>query len=261
MRRTFFTFAAVASLLLCVGALALSVRSFVAFDQFLGSWTAVNADGSADVHSIGLLSSRGGFGPYCSHQQLLPAFVNELGLDADQFKYPLMLRHTNQGAPESYVRWGMPGDQLRGAGFQFVRHVQGSVTAGPPAGAFSGYYLVIPAWFAVAMFAVLPSVMMTRLVRKRRRLSGRCCSNCGYDLRATPDRCPECGCEASPAAAVTETKAASSETRVRGKLAVARQDVAEGRTVDGESAMNEILAELDVDRPAKRRRASRWNTV
>ena len=44
---------------------------------------------------------------------------------------------------------------------------------------------------------------------------------------------------------------------VRGKLAVARKDVAEGRTVDGESAMNEILAELDVDRPAKRRKPSR----
>ena len=42
---------------------------------------------------------------------------------------------------------------------------------------------------------------------------------------------------------------------VRDKVAVGRRDVAEGRTEDGESVMDEILAELKADQPrAKKKR-------
>ena len=50
-----------------------------------------------------------------------------------------------------------------------------------------------PAWFAVTvLFAPLALLTVRRLHRGRRARVG-CCASCGYDLRATPGRCPECG--------------------------------------------------------------------
>jgi hypothetical protein len=50
-----------------------------------------------------------------------------------------------------------------------------------------------PAWILVALSAVLPAVWLWRAVRLRLRPRAGHCRRCGYDLRATPDRCPECG--------------------------------------------------------------------
>ena len=54
-------------------------------------------------------------------------------------------------------------------------------------------------WLPALLAAALPAfrlVAWTRRRRRRRRNVG-LCSACGYDLRATPGRCPECG--ATPA--------------------------------------------------------------
>ncbi|HEX8915495.1 MAG TPA: hypothetical protein VF796_24290 [Humisphaera sp.] len=56
---------------------------------------------------------------------------------------------------------------------------------------------VLPAWFAAAVL-ILPPLVPAAVARARRTArhcpSGeRLCRMCGYDLRATPDRCPECG--------------------------------------------------------------------
>jgi hypothetical protein len=57
-------------------------------------------------------------------------------------------------------------------------------------------------WHMAIFFALLP---MTRLlnavsgfVRRRHRAASGACTQCGYDLRATPNRCPECGTPAMP---------------------------------------------------------------
>ncbi len=46
-----------------------------------------------------------------------------------------------------------------------------------------------PCWALVLLTAVLPAMW----IRQRQRLKPGHCTVCGYDLRATPDRCPECG--------------------------------------------------------------------
>jgi hypothetical protein len=56
--------------------------------------------------------------------------------------------------------------------------------------------VLVPAWAIVGMCVLLAAPSALRFARlwvgrKRRRL-GRC-SSCGYDLRASPERCPECG--------------------------------------------------------------------
>ena len=56
----------------------------------------------------------------------------------------------------------------------------------------------LPLWFLASVTAIGP-LWATRsaALRRRRKLrrSRGLCVNCGYDLRATPDRCPECGDE------------------------------------------------------------------
>jgi hypothetical protein len=53
--------------------------------------------------------------------------------------------------------------------------------------------LVVPHWALVAASSPLPLAWVVRRWRTRARRRQGHCRGCGYDLRASPDRCPECG--------------------------------------------------------------------
>jgi hypothetical protein len=56
-------------------------------------------------------------------------------------------------------------------------------------------FLALPHWLLILLTIPLPAWWTTTTLRDRRRAREGHCVRCGYDLRASPERCPECGAE------------------------------------------------------------------
>jgi hypothetical protein len=165
------------SLLLLVATTSLWVRSYVLSDKAAwrrphGVYSARTARGHLVVEmwrANGALRPGERYGFVYERDDVYPAALDAI---------PRLYVYPDPSVSES--KW-------HGAGFGWYtrRRVDGAKSAAASA----------PFWALAAAAAALPlgrAVPWLIRARRRRKRAG-LCPTCGYDLRATPDRCPECG--------------------------------------------------------------------
>jgi hypothetical protein len=182
VKRRFFNLAAAVSLLLCVATAALWVVSYWFIPDF---WRTTVVDRAIAVHSkewdtIGISCGWGSMMVAADTQ-----IFDEPGLVAGVHfaLLPVWIKPSIGPGKTVWNRFGFAYDP---------NHLM--IDPGPPRVVLrSSHRLYFPHWSLAAITAIVPSIWCLRRQRDRaRKRLGRCVT-CGYDLRATPDRCPECG--------------------------------------------------------------------
>jgi hypothetical protein len=202
VRRILSQTAIALSLLLSLGSIVLWAMTWDGYVFGLRQWLVENPSW-ARSRFVSVLASKGGVSVAIGSNWWSQEFIAVAGTS-----------HANRGFPLSFGRnqnyYPYPSDgfgnlvgvrqYVKGAGFAWVRTEAGPPPTPPapqqtaPRLGTDAVYLVAPLWFLTTVFGVCPVAALVRW-RQRRRAKGRkgLCRRCGYDLRASPDRCPECG--------------------------------------------------------------------
>lgn len=203
MRRRLPYVLSATSLLACVAAVAVWVRSDRIAEEF--RWFRHDVDGATVTVSERHLSvtrgrvfweERMSIGTYAS--------TEDAGLIADEASAQEPFDHQTREVPPR--RPGRPGEGWSQLKFRLSRATKPLPTTGPAwpgvvrpvTGRAKSVTVIVPLWMPVVATALLPVARAGLWWRGRKRVRRRAvglCPLCRYDLRATPDRCPECGTE------------------------------------------------------------------
>jgi hypothetical protein len=196
VRRIIFNGLAALSLLLCAATVALWLRSYTRTDR-ISWWRESPPEDFARGAVARLVAERGRI-----------AFVYNPDVECVWFM-PMTPGFTSSrtlmAASASGARglidwparcWWPPIGEVQTADVhRFAGFERGQYTVVEPYNSYllHEYVWALPLPFIAAVFALIPVVRLRAFVRGRRRWCIGLCPHCGYDLRATPDRCPECG--------------------------------------------------------------------
>jgi hypothetical protein len=178
--RWLFNFAAVVSGGLLILAIALYVRSFVEWDE-IRLVRLTDAPTATYETTYGVSQSRGTI-LFCAERETTR---HPNSTPIPQEYHWVYLKH-----PVVTVRTLGSTWQYGGIGF-------GVSGAKATNAALQGKDVFVPHWAIVLLASVLPIAWLAR--RRFSAAPSGYCTNCGYDLRATPTRCPECGAIPRPA--------------------------------------------------------------
>ena len=180
MRRKLFTFLAALSLLLFLGVCGIWIRSYWRADVVFLRGSVVSWEVRSDHGILGI-------------SRLEDLKASESGTRNVIAGVDVSSDVASKGEDAAMSKLWVPAPELRRfGGFAQAHYGLGNY---PPTQYDT---LVAPYWFCAAVTAILPATWVRAGMRSRRRNRAGLCRACGYDLCATPDRCPECG--AVPAA-------------------------------------------------------------
>ncbi len=177
VRRTVDAIGSVASLLLIAGLPAFWIRSYLVSDSF--RHVSADARGNIQVASF-VASNRGCLNIQFNFWRFTHAFaIRDSGWRYD--KGPTWPHPDLKAHPRTRVLFDTAG-------------IQASSNWDPSLGRTRRtYWLRLPYWLLSLILLPLSIRHVARSVRQYHRLQSGHCARCGYDLRFSTERCPECG--------------------------------------------------------------------
>lgn len=189
MKRRLFNLLTSLSLLLCVAVCVLWARSYWCFDQLARQ----RLDAGGRPRGIQVHSYRG---VIAFHALLLDRSFAGAERLADGFHHNRLRGGPGSGAYDPTTTTVRAG--FGSGGFRY------RIGTGPPGSAGAqiiwgtARVWVVPYYALALATAALPAAGAWGRWKRRRAHPPGSCPTCGYDLRATPQRCPECGSEQPP---------------------------------------------------------------